>query len=182
MSAGPPMFLLSVTVSAILASTSVSQSKPAPPKTTAAAAKLPPFDARSPHQVITLLESTGAKVNVTGNSDGQFILEAKANDGNFGVQFIDCNAGAEACHAVALFTAFEKSAVTLAQINDFNRAQFACRGLLAADGRPSVMYSTLLNFRMTRDEFKLHLGVWHACIKGFEAFNRDPEAFLSKPH
>ena len=183
------MFLLALAVSSILAAApapvgqaKLAVSKSVPAKTVTTPAKLPPFDARSPHYVITLLKSLDAKVTMTGNSDGQVFIEAKSTEGNFGAQFIDCNTDVKACHAVAFFAVYEKTSVNLVQINDFNRAQFACRGFLTAEGQPSVMYSTLLNFRMTRDEFKQHLSVWHGCMKGFETFNRDPVAFLSSPH
>jgi len=155
--------------------------KPAAPAG-AAPAKIPNFDARDPQSLSLLLQQVNAQAKVGKPVNGQVPMEISTPGGAFGAQLIGCDANGKACHAVAFFTAFEKKGATLAQINDFNRAQLACRGILTPDGRPSVMYPVMLNQRMTSDEMRLHLGVWQGCLTAFGEFARDPDAFLSKPH
>ena len=141
-----------------------------------------PFDARDPAAMVALITGMKAQASIAKSEGGEVVLSVTTSNGGFGAQMIGCDALGKACHAMALFTSYEKKGVSLEQINDFNRAQFACRGVLAPDGRPGVMYSTLINFRMTEEETKQHFGVWQGCLKSFEAFSRDPAAFLSKPH
>lgn len=148
----------------------------------AAGLKIPNFDARNPDSIVTLLGLLNAKATVAKAENGQVFLNITTEGGGFGAQMIGCDATGKACHAMALFTVYEKKGATLAQINDFNRSQLACRGILAPDGRASVMYSTMVNQRMGADETRLHLGVWQGCLVGFSEFLKDPVAFLSKPH
>lgn len=154
----------------------------AKPAATAAAPKIANFDARNPDSIIALLATVNAKATIAKSENGQVFLNIATQGGGFGAQMIGCDPAGKACHAIALFTAYEKKGATLEQINDFNRSQLACRGILAPDGRPSVMYSTLVNLRMPADETRMHLGVWQGCLVGFSDFLKDPAAFLSKPH
>jgi hypothetical protein len=144
--------------------------------------KIAKFDARDPDSIVALLAALDAKAKVSRIENGQAFLEVTTPGGGFGAQMIGCDAKGKACHAIALFTAYEKKGVTLADINDFNRSQLACRGILAPDGRPSVMYATLVNLRMTAEEMKQHMGAWQGCLTSFSEFTRDPVAFLSQPH
>ena len=153
-----------------------------PPVAKPSASKLAPFDARDPAAMVALFTSMKAQTSIAKSQEGEVVLSVTTPSGGFGAQMIGCDPSGKACHAIALFTSYDQKGATLDQINDFNRAQFACRAVLAPDGRPGVMYSTLLNFRMTQDETKQHLGVWQGCLKSFDAFARDPVAFLSKPH
>lgn len=152
--------------------------KPAAP----AGPKIAKFDARDPDSIVALLAALDAKAKVSRIENGQAFLEISTPGGGFGAQMIGCDAKGKACHAMALFTAYEKKGVTLADINDFNRSQLACRGILSPDGRPSVMYATLVNLRMTADEMKQHIGAWQGCLTSFSEFTRDPVGFLSQPH
>lgn len=158
--------------------------KPAPTKPGAGAPplKIANFDARDPASIVALVAALGAKATITKNQDGQVFLTIATPGGDFGAQMIGCDDKGKACHAMAMFTAFERKGPTLAQINDFNRAQMSCRGILTPDGRPSVMYSTLLTLRATAEEMRQHMGVWQGCLNGFAEFARDPEAYLSRPH
>ena len=140
------------------------------------------FDAGNPADIITLFSTMGAKATQTRSEDGMVFLDVTAPGTAFGVQMIGCDAKGLACHAMALFTVFDKPGITLVQINDFNRSQFACRGLLTPDGQPSVMYAALVDPRMNQDQTRAHLGVWQGCLKGFGEFVADPVEFLSKPH
>jgi hypothetical protein len=157
--------------------------KPAPAAPTAPPGlKIAKFDARDPDSIVALLAALDAKAKVSRIEAGQAFLEVTTPGGGFGAQMIGCDAKGKACRAIALFTAYEKKGVTLADINDFNRSQLACRGILSPDGRPSVMYATLVNLRMTADEMKQHMGAWQGCLTSFSEFTRDPVAFLSQPH
>jgi hypothetical protein len=165
--------------------------KPAPKAATPAtrsAAGAPPtlkianFDARDPDRIIALLAAVGAKGSLTKSENGQAFLTISTPGGDFGAQMIGCDPKGKACTGLAFFTAFDRKGPTLAQINDFNRAQFACRGFMNPAGQPGVMYATLVNLRMTADETRQHLGVWQGCLASFSEFTRDPIAFLSVPH
>ena len=174
------MISTAIALSATLLAASVPAAKP--PAGKPAAAKLAPFDARDPAAMVALINSMKAQASITKSEGGEVALSIATPVGGFGGQMIGCDPSGKACHAIALFTSYENKGATLEQINDFNRAQFACRGVLAQDGRPGVMYSTLVNFRMTQDETKQHLGVWQGCMKAFDDFARNPVSFLSKPH
>lgn len=158
--------------------------KPAAPATAAKPTKTKagPFNASNPADIITLLSTMGAKATQAKSEDGMVFLDVTAPGTSFGVQMIGCDAKGAACHAMALFTVFDKEGITLAQLNDFNRSQFACRGLLTPDGHPSVMYAALVDGRINQNQTKAHLGVWQGCLKGFGDFVADPVEFLSKPH
>jgi hypothetical protein len=154
--------------------------KPAPGA--ASALKVANFDARDPDRVIALLAALGATGVVTKSENGQVFMNIATPGGDFGAQMIGCDGKAKACTGLAFFTAFDRKGPNLAQINDYNRAQFACRGFMNPAGQPGVMYATLVNLRMTADETRQHLGVWQGCLASFSEFTRDPVAFLSVPH
>ena len=146
--------------------------------------KIANFDARNSDSLVALFAALGAKASVVRNQDSQVYLSVNTPGGDFGVQMIGCDAAGKGCQALALFTAFDTKGkdVSLAQINDYNRAQLACRGLMSPDGKPSVMYPVLLNARIPPDEMRQHMGVWQGCLTGYNEFTRDPVAYLSKPH
>lgn len=146
--------------------------------------KIANFDARSSDSIIALFAALGATAKVVSKKDGQVYLSVDTPGGAFGVQMIGCDAQAKGCQGMALFTTFDTKGkdVTLAQINDYNRAQLACRGLMTPDGKPSVMYAVLLNARIPPEEMRQHMGIWQGCLSGFNQFTRDPTAFLSQPH
>ena len=161
--------------------------KPAKPSAKPAA-KRPPapkpaaFLATDPSDIITLFSTMGAKATRAKSEDGMVFLDVTAPGAAFGVQMIGCDSNGRTCRAMALFSVFDKPGISLAQINDFNRSQFACRGVLTPDGQPSVMYAALVDARLNQDQTRAHLGVWQGCLKGFGEFVADPVEFLSKPH
>ena len=187
----PAIFALCLCLTAAMplsdAAAKASAPKPAPAKAAQAKAtdtksKSGPFNASNPADIVTLLSTMGAKATPAKSEDGMVFLDVTAPGTSFGVQMIGCDSKGAACHAMALFTVFDKTGITLAQLNDFNRSQFACRGLQTPDGHPSVMYAALLDNHTTQDQTKAHLGVWQGCLKGFGEFVGDPVGFLSKPH
>ena len=148
--------------------------KPAP-------AKAPAFDARKPADVIAVLGAMEAKAEILRKDQGQIFMKVTTPGGGFGAQMVGCDEAFTACKAIALFSAFSRKGVNLAQINDYNRSQLTCRGIMTPSGEPSVMYAALLNGRMTRDEVREHVGVWQGCLTGFGEFIQDPIGFLSRP-
>ncbi|OYU71034.1 MAG: hypothetical protein CFE28_14170 [Alphaproteobacteria bacterium PA2] len=164
--------------------------KPETPKTETARADAPkpakprsgPFYATNPADIIALFSTMGAKATQAKSEDGMVFLDVTAPGAAFGVQMIGCDSKGRTCRAMALFSVFDKPGISLAQINDFNRSQFACRGVLTPDGQPSVMYAALVDARLNQDQTRAHLGVWQGCLKGFGEFVADPVEFLSKPH
>ncbi|MDP3748375.1 MAG: YbjN domain-containing protein [Phenylobacterium sp.] len=149
--------------------------KPAAPK---AVAK-PGFDARDPAAVAALLAGAGVKTETARGGEGQVAMKVVTPGGGFGMQFANCDAKGKACAGVAFSTGFDRQTPTLAHMNLFNRTQFACRGFTGEDGKPNVMYSTLLTSRMTAEDMKQHLGVWQGCLGAFAQFTRDPAGFLA---
>lgn len=174
-------FALILALSAIAASAQAASSKapakPAAPKTETAKA----IDARDPAALIGVLAGMGAKSTVTKSPAGRVLVTIETPGGGFGLQFVDCDAGGKACRGLAYSTAFDRKGATLAQLNSFNRDQIVCRGVLGEDGRPNVIYSTLLSPRMTAEDLKDQIGVWQGCLATFAEFTTDPAAFLAKP-
>lgn len=153
--------------------------KPAPPK--AAAPKAAAFDARKPADVISVLGSMEAKAEIVRQDQGQIFMKVTTPGGGFGAQMVGCGEAFASCRAIALFSAFSRKGVNMAQINDYNRSQLTCRGIMTPSGEPSVMYAVLVNGRMTREELREHVGVWQGCLGGFGEFIQDPIGFLSRP-
>lgn len=146
-----------------------------------AASKPAAFDARRPADVISLLASMEAKAEVARQADGQVFMNVTTPGGGFGAQMVGCDETFATCRAVALYSAFSRKGVNMIQINDYNRSQLTCRGIMTPSGAPSVMYAVVLNGRMTRDELREHVGVWQGCLTGFGEFIQDPIGFLSRP-
>ena len=143
-----------------------------------ASAKVPVFDARQPSAIVAILTAMGAKTELAKSASGEVIIQATTPGGGFGLQFVDCDATTKACKALAFSTTFARRGVNLGQLNSFNRDQIACRGFLAADGTPSVMYSTVLTKSLTPEDVKLHIGVWQGCLETFAEFSKDPDGYL----
>ncbi|WP_309645779.1 YbjN domain-containing protein [Phenylobacterium sp.] len=160
---------------AVAAPAKPAAAKPAAPK---AVAK-PTFDARDPSAIATFLAGTGAKTETARGAEGQVTMKVVTPGGGFGMQFANCDAKGKACAGVAFSTGLDRPAPTLASMNLFNSTQFACRGFVGRDGKPNVMYSTLLTPRVSSEDMKQHLGVWQGCLGAFSQFTLDPAGFLA---
>lgn len=159
--------------SALAAPAKPAASKPPAPK----AASL---DARDPASMTAYLAGLGAKAEAAPRqASGQVTMKVTTPGGMFGAQFVNCDAKGKACAGVAFSTEFGGGSPTLAQLNLFNRTQFACRGYLGANGKANVMYSTILSARTSADDMKQHLSVWQGCLSAFGSFTRDPVAYLA---
>lgn len=167
-----------------LAAAPAASPKPAAPKSAApksGAPKASAFDARRPADIIALLSGMEATTEIARKADGQVFMKVTTPGGGFGAQMVGCDEAFTSCKAIALYTAFARKGVNMVQINDYNRSQLTCRGVMAPSGEPSVMYAVLLNGRQTRDEMREHIGVWQGCLSGFGEFIQDPIGFLSRP-
>jgi len=133
--AAPPAKPTTPTAAARPTAPKPSATKPDAPKP--AKPKPGPFYATNPADIIALFSSMGAKATQTRSEDGMVFLDVTAPGAAFGVQMIGCDAKGRTCRAMALFSVFDKPGVTLAQINDFNRSQFACRGVLTPTASPA---------------------------------------------
>lgn len=130
------------------------------------------FDIRDPAALVTLLRTMDAKAEIASTEATVVFLNITTPGGDFGAQYVDCDAKGRACHALIFSTAFAAKGVTLNQINSFNKGQVACRAFIADDGKPNVAYATLVNLRMTAEETKQHIGVWQGCLGAFGTFTK----------
>lgn len=162
-----------VTLAAAIAALAVVAHAATPAKPPAArtpAAK--PFDVRDPAALMSLLQTMGAKAEIARTEATVVVLDITTPGGDFGAQYIDCDAKGQACRALIFSTAFAAKAVSLARINAFNKGQVACRAFIADDGKPNIAYATLVNLRMTAEEVKQHVGVWQGCLATFAEFTK----------
>jgi hypothetical protein len=164
---------------ALAAGPAAAQSKAAA-KPAAKAAPAGAFDARDPAALSRLLTGMKASVQAGKDAGGRPVLKVQTPGGGFGAQYVGCNPQGKACTALAFSTAFDQKTPTLAHLNAFNRRDIACRGYMTPDGRPNVMYSTVLTSRMTAADMNLHLGVWQGCLGAFGQFTRDPAGFMAE--
>ncbi|WP_340643925.1 hypothetical protein [Phenylobacterium sp.] len=131
-----------------------------------------PFDVRDPSALITLLRTMDAKAEIARTEATVVFLNITTPGGDFGAQYVDCDAQGKACRALIFSTAFAARGIGLGQINSFNKGQVACRAFLADDGKPNIAYATLVNLRMTTEEVKQHIGVWQGCLGSFASFTK----------
>ncbi len=165
-----------------LAATPVlAQTKPAPKPAVKAEAKpaAARADFRDPDALVTLLADMGAKTTLAKPTESSVGFTVETPGGSFGGQFVTCDAKGKACRMLAFSTGFERKGPNLAEINMFNRTEVACRAYMTDDGKPNVMYSTLLTSRMNADEMREHIGVWQGCLVAFRGFTLDPVRYMS---
>lgn len=158
------------TLAAAIAALAVAAHAATPAKTPAKSSGL--FDVRDPTSLITLLKTMDAKAKVARTEATVVFVNVTTPGGDFGAQYVDCDAKGKACRGLVFSTAFSAKGVTLKQINDFNKGQVACRAFISDDGKPNVAYATLVNLRMTAEEVKQHVGVWQGCLASFGAFTK----------
>jgi hypothetical protein len=157
----------------------------ATPKPTATPAKTSPtkagpFDSRDPSSLIAFLKTTGASAEIVASRPDKVALAVTTPGGVFGAQYVDCAPGGKACKALAFTSTFERKLANASDINAFNRGQVLCHAYLGLDGRPNVVYSTLVNLRMTADEMRLHISAWQGCLATFGEFTGDPSGYLAQ--
>jgi len=121
----------------------------------------------------------GAKAEVVNSSDGDVKLAVTTPSFSFGAQFVDCGKTGQTCQGLAFSTSSEKQHANLAQLNAFNQTSITCRVFQDQSARPHVVYSTILTAQDTREEMRIHLGVWQGCLVTFGAFLSDPAGYLA---
>jgi hypothetical protein len=155
--------------------------KPPAAKPTAGKPAVPQgaFDARDPASLIALLTSMDAQAAVTTRSQTDVKLAVTTPGFSFGAQYVGCAANGKGCQALAFSTSSDKQRATLAQINAFNQTSISCRLFMDKGGQPHVVYSTILSATDSREQMRLHLGVWQGCLASFGAFLQDPTGYLA---
>lgn len=159
--------------------------KPAPAKPAAAkpaapaTPKAPPFDARDPASLIAVLAAMEAKAEVAKAQNGEVFLKVSTPTFGFSAEYVGCNGANKGCAAVGFSTLTDKKTATLAQINAFNQTSITCRVFQDQQGKPHVMYATLLSPNLEREDLRIHVGVWQGCLASFGEFLRDPPGYLA---
>jgi hypothetical protein len=180
-----PILLAALSIlpaSAVAASGKTQAVKAAPVKPAAKpppAAPQGPFNSRDPASLTALLATMQAKAQVVRTTEDGVELTVATPTFSFGVQYVDCGPGKNACKALAFSTASETQRANLAQLNAFNQSSISCRAFQDAVGKPHVMYSTLLFAADTRETMRAHLGVWQGCLASFGGFLSDPNGYLA---
>ena len=177
-----PKVLIAALVLISLPGGALAQARPAPkspPKPAAAKPAAGRFDARDPVGLIALLAEMDAKAEIARTAEHQVFLTVATPAFGFGVQFVDCDANGKACKAVAFSTASEKRNAALAQLNSFNQTSLTCRVYHDKAGKAHVMYAAVLSPSDTREELKMHVGVWQGCLGSFGRFLNDPPGYLA---
>jgi hypothetical protein len=155
--------------------------KPAPakPATPAKAAPIGPFDARSPADLVALLNSMGAKATISKTDDTSVFLQIETPSYAFNAQYVGCSAKGAACQGLAFSASSAQGRSTLAQLNSFNQTSITCRVYQDNVGKPHVMYSTMVFASVTREDMRIHIGAWQGCLSTFGLFLSDPIAYLA---
>jgi len=175
----PALLLIALAAAPALAAPAKPAAKAPAAKAAGKAAPAAAFDARDPASLIALLETMGAKAELTEKSDGDVKLKVVTPSFSFGAQFVDCSKSGVACQGLAFSTASEKQHANLAQLNAFNQTSLTCRVFQDQAAKPHVVYSTILTAHDTREEMRTHLGVWQGCMATFGAFLSDPNGYLA---
>lgn len=143
------------------------------------AAPTGPFDAQNPQSLIALLGGLGATATISERAEDSVFLKITSPAGDFTGQFAGCDAQGRKCKAMAFDAASSQRTATIAEVNAFNQTSLMCRVWQAKDGKPHVMYSTLVSAGDTRAEIETHLAAWRGCLGDFGAFLKDPPGYLS---
>lgn len=175
--------ILLTAVAAVLVVAGAAQAQGAKPAPKAAARAAAPAsvraDVRDPAALAALLREAQATPEVGKVADGVVRVGVTSPAYRFSVQYVDCAPTGRNCQALAFSTGAEKLRANLSQLNAFNQTSLTCRVFQDAQGRPNVMYATLLSAGETRDDLKKHLSVWMGCVASFGEFLNDPVAYLA---
>lgn len=137
------------------------------------------FDARSPASLVALLAELDAKAEMSAPEEGGVQVKVVSPAGSFQAQYAGCDRQGRGCQAVQFDAAAAQRKAALAEINSFNQTSIACRIYQDAAGKPHMVYSGLLFSGLGRQDMLTHLAAWRGCLADFDAFLRDPPAFLA---
>jgi hypothetical protein len=172
----PRLFPVSLALIALIAGGAAAPGKSPPAKP---AAKPAAFDARDPASLAALLATLDAKAEVAGKEADAVLLRVSSPAGSFLVQYAGCNAQGRACSGLQFDASSAQRTSTLAEVNGFNQSSLACRIYQDREGKPHVLYSTLLFAADTRQEALTHISAWRGCLADFGAFLKDPPGYLA---
>jgi hypothetical protein len=137
------------------------------------------FDARNPANLVALLNGMGAKATISKTDDTSVFLQIETPSYAFNAQYVGCTAKGAACQGLAFSASSAQGRSTLAQLNSFNQTSITCRVYQDNIGKPHVMYSTMVFASDSREDMRIHLGVWQGCLSTFGLFLSDPIAYLA---
>ncbi|OHB34527.1 MAG: hypothetical protein A2882_03800 [Phenylobacterium sp. RIFCSPHIGHO2_01_FULL_70_10] len=137
------------------------------------------FAPRTPSSLIDVLEAMEARAELDGMENGQVRLNVITPGGIFGAEFIGCDDKGAACKALGFTASIQKRTLTLDHLNDFNRRDILCRGVMSGD-EANIRYGLLLTDNLTAADLREHVAVWQRCLGAFAALATDPEKFLGQ--
>jgi hypothetical protein len=137
------------------------------------------FDARRPADVAAVITTHGASGAMT-TKDGETFFAGQAGQLNFSVHFQDCNDGKTLCNTVMMSEWWDTKAVTLDQINQWNRWTVYCPGYIDSDGNPEVWSFGAVSAKTDPDDLATDVNQWMGCLSDFDRFVANPDEFLKK--
>ena len=137
------------------------------------------FAPRAPSSLIDVLGAMDARAELDGMENGQVRLNVITPGGIFGAEFIGCDDRGAACKALGFTASIQKRTLTLEHLNDFNRRDILCRGVMSGD-EANIRYGLLLTDNPTAGELREHMAVWQRCLGACAALATDPEKFLGE--
>lgn len=137
------------------------------------------FDARNPMDVVAMIRSTGAQVELQpGNEDPTAIGTWEGF--NFGVRFVNCAEGEPSC-AVTLFVAsWEIDDLTLDEVNSWNDFTFACPAYMDSSSSVIMWMGSMTWPSQTRAEAIEQFRFFTQCVRDFDGFLADPDSSKGK--
>jgi hypothetical protein len=144
----------------------------------AGAAHAGSFDARRAADIAALVTSHGASGALKQGDDGKVYFNGQAGQMLFGVHFQSCDAARTLCKTMLLSASWDSKRVTVEQINRWNRWTLYCPAYLDSEGAPDLWYSLAVSANTSQDDVAGPLGTWMDCLRDFDSFVGDPEAFL----
>lgn len=135
------------------------------------------FDARRPADVLEVLSARGADGVVKTDDIGMPIIADKLG---FEVDFYDCDAGKTICRTVIYIDGWNTTALSLQQINAWNRMIPSCPATLTPEGHPHLTFYVVASGHDTKTDVAAQAEVWGSCLGGFESLIKDPAGFFKQ--
>ena len=136
------------------------------------------FDARKPKDVLAVVTSNGASGQLKVGTDGKPYIDAKAGKVFFDVDFYDCDDAKALCTTLNFYGSWTSKAITLDQINRWNRWTLWCPAYLNKDGAPNVWSVAAVTKGLSREDFTGDVDTWMDCLRDFDDFVAHPEEVL----
>ena len=136
------------------------------------------FDARNPADVLAVISSNGATGELKKDENGRPYIEAKTGALPFELDFYGCDANGATCSKVLYTIAWQTNAVSLDQVNRWNRLTLMCPAYLNTGNHPRAWYGVRPSASETSDDVVAELNIWLDCLSEFDKFTDAPEAYL----